>query len=109
MNTEFRSYRDLEVWPRAMQLAKRIYQVTQSFPNDERFGLTNQLRRASGPFSRFISIAMGSFAEIETQVILSTELGYIRASLTEELMAELQTLGRMLRGLAKSIDKRRHV
>jgi four helix bundle protein len=52
---------------------------------------------------------MGSFAEIETQVILSTELGYIRASLTEELMAELQTLGRMLRGLAKSIDKRRHV
>ena len=91
MSTTFKSYRDLEVWQRSMQLAKRIYQVTQKFPTDERFGLTNQLRRASvsvpsnlaegharfgaGEFSRFISIAMGSVAEIETQVLLSTELG----------------------------------
>jgi four helix bundle protein len=44
--TTFKSYRDLEVWQKAMRLAKRIYQVTQKFPNDERFGLTNQLRRA---------------------------------------------------------------
>ena len=94
MSTTFKSYRDLEVWQRSMQLAKRIYQVTQKFPTDERFGLTNQLRRASvsvpsnpaegharfgaGEFSRFISIAMGSVAEIETQVLLSTELGYLQ-------------------------------
>ena len=66
-----------------MRLAKRIYQVTQKFPGDERFGLTNQLRRAAvsvpsnlaegharfraGEFSRFISITMGSVAELETQ------------------------------------------
>jgi four helix bundle protein len=121
----FKSYRDLEVWQRSMQLAKRIYQVTQSFPNEERFGLTNQLRRASvsgpsnlaegharfgpGDFSRFISIAMGSVAEIETQILLSTELGYVRAELSRELMTDLETVGKMLRGLAKSITKRRNV
>ncbi len=123
MNTTFKSYRDLEVWQRSMQLAKRIYQVTRSFPNDERFGLTNQLRRASvsipsnlaegharfgsGEFSRFISIAMGSVAEIETQILLSTELGYLRTELSSELMADLETIGKMLRGLAKAISKRR--
>ncbi len=123
MNTTFKSYRDLEVWQRSMQLAKRIYQVTRSFPNDERFGLTNQLRRASvsvpsnlaegharfgaGEFSRFISIAMGSVAEIETQILLSTELGYLRTELSSELMTDLETIGKMLRGLAKAISKRR--
>jgi four helix bundle protein len=121
----FKSYRDLDIWQRSMQLAQRIYQVTQSFPNEERFGLTNQLRRASvsvpsnlaegharfgpGDFSRFISIAMGSVAEIETQILLSTELGYVRAELSRELMTDLETVGKMLRGLAKSITKRRNV
>jgi hypothetical protein len=47
MTTTFRSYRDLEVWKRSMMLAKQIYQVTSRFPSDERFGLSNQLRRAA--------------------------------------------------------------
>ena len=122
--TTFKSYRDLEVWKKAMRLAKRIYQVTQKFPNDERFGLTNQLRRAvvsvpsniaegharfgAGEFSRFLSIATGSVAEIETQILLSQDLGYVKEELTFELLAELDIIGKMLRGLAKSIDRRRH-
>jgi four helix bundle protein len=125
MGTTFRSYRDLEVWQRSMRLAKRIYQVTQRFPPDERFGLTNQLRRASvsvpsnlaegharfgaGEFSRFISIAMGSVAEIETQTLLSRDLGYLKQSWADELLAELETIGKMLRGLAKAITRRRNV
>jgi len=120
----FKSYRDLEVWRRAMRLAKRIYQVTQKFPTDERFGLTNQLRRASvsvpsnlaegharvgaGEFSRFLSIAMGSVAELETQILLSRDLGYLKEALTLELLAELDVIGKILRGLAKSIERRRH-
>ena len=122
--TTFKSYRDLEVWKKAMRLAKRIYQVTQKFPNEERFGLTSQLRRAAvsvpsnlaegharfgaGEFSRFLSIAMGTVAELETQILLSQELGYIKEALTLELLAELDAIGKMLRGLAKSIEKRRH-
>jgi four helix bundle protein len=125
MSTTFKSYRDLEVWQRSMKLAKRIYQVTQKFPSDERFGLTNQLRRASvsvpsnlaegharfgpGEFSRFISIAMGSVAEIETQILLSTDLGYLTSELSREILEDSETIGKMLRGLAKSISKRRHV
>jgi len=108
-----------------MRLAKRVYQATQKFPVDERFGLTNQLRRASvsvpsnlaegharfgpGEFSRFISIAMGSVAEIETQILLSTDLGYLKEELSHEILGELETIGKMLRGLAKAIAKRRHV
>jgi len=123
--TTFKSYRDLEVWQRSMKLAKRIYQVAQRFPPDERFGLTNQLRRASvsvpsnlaegharfgaGEFARFISIAMGSVAEIETQILLSADLGYLEADFRKELLDELETIGKMLRGLAKSIARRRNV
>src|SRR5256885_5809895 len=123
MNPTFRSYRDLEVWQRSMRLAKRIYQVTEAFPTSERFGLTNQLRRASvslasnlaegharagpGEFSRIISISMGSLAELETQILLSTDLGYIDAQTSGEILAESDTIGKMLRGLAKSISQRR--
>lgn len=125
MTTTFKSYRDLDVWQRSMRLAKEIYRVTQRFPADERFGLTNQLRRAAvsvpsnlaegharfgaGEFSRFISITMGSVAEIETQILLSKDLGYITPEITEELLGELDTIGKMLRGLAKSIQRRRDV
>ena len=125
MNTIFKSYRDLDVWQRSMRLAKRIYQVTRKFPGDERFGLTNQLRRAAvsvpsniaegharfgaGEFSSFISITMGSVAEIETQILLSKDLGYITSEITQEVPGELDAIGKMLRGLAKSIQKRRDV
>jgi len=123
MSKLFKSYRDLEVWRKAMELAKRIYQITSKFPGDERFGLTNQLRRAavsipsnlaeghsrSGPgdFSRFISISMGSVAEVETQVILSSELGYLAVETSSEVLSDLDVLGKMLRGLSKSITRRR--
>jgi four helix bundle protein len=124
MTTTFKSYRDLEVWKKSMRLAKRIYQITQRFPSEERFGLTNQLRRAAvsvpsnlaegharfgpGEFSRFLSITMGSVAELETQIVMSNDLGYINSEITQELMNELDAVGRMLRGLAKSIERRRH-
>lgn len=123
MNTTFKSYRDLDVWQRSMRLAKEIYKVTQRFPADERFGLTNQLRRAAvpvpsnlaegharfgaGEFSRLISITMGSVAELETQILLSSDLGYISGATADELLTELDGLGKMLRGLAKSIQRRR--
>ena len=122
MTPTFNSYRDLEVWQRSMKLAKNIYEVTKGFPPEERFGLTNQMRRAvvsipsnlaegharfgPGEFSRFISIAMGSVAELETQIILSDDLGYIGKN--TNLLSELDRIGGMLRGLAKSIEKRRH-
>jgi len=118
----FKSYRDLEVWQKAMALAKNIYRATVDFPSEERFGLVNQMRRAavsipsniaegharSGAreFQRFVSIALGSVAELETQVILSTDLSYLVNQTKEDLLRQLDTVGKMLRGLHKSLETR---
>lgn len=88
-----RSHRDLEVWQKAMDLARVVYAMTKGFPVDERFGLTNQVRRAAvsvpsniaegaargskADFIRFLRIALGSLAEVETQVLLAVDFGYV--------------------------------
>jgi four helix bundle protein len=123
MTRSFKSYRDLAVWKRAMKLAKTTYRVTSRFPSEERFGLTNQIRRAAvsipsnlaegharsgaAEFGRFISISMGSVAELETQMILAGELEYVGSETTEAILEELDEIGKMLRGLARSIQARR--
>ena len=123
MNKSFKSYRDLEVWKKAMEVSKEIYQITGKFPGDERFGLVNQIRRAAvsvpsnlaeghargtaSEFCRFISIAMGSVAELETQILLSGELGYCRPNEYDALLSELDQVGKMLRGLSNAITRRK--
>jgi len=87
------SYRQLLAWQKAMQLVTRIYTITKQFPREELYGLTNQLRRAAvsvpsniaegqarysaREFHHFLSHARGSLVEIETQVMISENLGYI--------------------------------
>ena len=121
-NPSFKSYRDLEVWQLAMILAKQVYEITAAFPKDERFGLVNQMRRAavSVPsniaegharsstvdFQRFIKIAMGSVAELETQTLLSQDLGFVSIDQQQELMQPLDQIGKMLRGLHRSLERR---
>jgi four helix bundle protein len=106
-----------------MSLTKALYIATSSFPSEEKFGLVSQMRRAavsipsnlaegharsgSGEFKHFISIAMGSVAELETQTILSIELGYLSEETGNNILARLDELGKMLRGLQKAIETRR--
>jgi len=120
--SRFKSYRDLEVWQLAMTLAKQMYEITAAFPSDERFGLVNQMRRAAvsipsniaegharsstAEFQRFIMIAMGSVAELETQVLLSLDLGFLNLDQQEQLMPKLDQIGKMLRGLHQSLARR---
>lgn len=120
MGSVFKSYQDLDVWRKAMALTKDIYRITSSFPGEERFGLTNQMRRAAvsipsnvaegharvgrNEFRHFISVAMGSTAELETQILLSADLGYLQESEKENLSMRLDTIGKMLRGLYKSLS-----
>ena len=115
----FRSYRDLQVWQLAMELVKQVYVATATFPKEELYGLTNQLRRcsisipsniaeghareSSKEFLHHLSFAMGSLAEFETQVTLAGELHYISAATVNDLLAASDQLGRKLRGLQKSI------
>ena len=105
-----------------MQLAKEIYGITKDFPTDERFGLISQLRRAAvsipsniaegqarysqREFLRFISNARGSLAEVETQLLLSMELGYVPESEMQKLNRRTAEVGRLLNGLYSAIQLR---
>lgn len=115
-----KSYRELEVWKVAMDLAENIYALSSGFPADERFGLTSQIRRASvsipsniaegharpttRDYLRFVGIGLGSLAELETQLLLARRLHYIDETTLADAMDASQRLGRMLRGLAKALD-----
>lgn len=112
------NHKDLEVWKKSIGFMKSIYEITKSFPKDEIYGLTNQLRRASvsipsnisegaarkgkAEFKQFLYIALGSLSEVETQLIISNEINYIKKDTFEELNLSLITIRKMLLGLIKS-------
>ena len=113
------SYRDLIAWRKAMDLVTDVYRVTQSFPRDELYGLTNQLRRAAvsvpsniaegqARFSRkefhhFLSLARGSLVELETQLTIAENLGYIGPNQIRSVLDKASELGKVLNGLMASI------
>jgi four helix bundle protein len=116
---DIRDYRDLRVWQMGMDLVESIYKVSALFPKSEVFGLCSQLQRAAisipsniaeghardstKEYLRFISIAMGSLAELETQLILASRLNYLEQERLGELMGQTGEIGRMLRGLQSSL------
>jgi four helix bundle protein len=107
-----------------MKLARCVYQETAQFPSEEKFGLTSQMRRAavsipsniaeghartgSGEFLHFLSIASGSVAELETQILLSIDLCYLDSASADALLNQLDSIGKMLRGLQRSLNNRRN-
>ncbi|HEX3559027.1 MAG TPA: four helix bundle protein [Pyrinomonadaceae bacterium] len=111
------------MWRKATGLAKAVYIATSSYPKEEKFGLVSQMRRAaisipsnlaegharsgSAEFKHFISVAMGSVAELETQVILSMDFVYLSENTEGFLLNQLDEVGKMLRGLNKSLSIRR--
>jgi four helix bundle protein len=115
-----RSYRDLRVWQRAMDLAVTTYELTKAFPREEQFALTSQARRAATSIAaniaeghgratrpaylNFLRIAQGSLKELETHVLISARVGLVRAATTEKLLTEADELGHMLRALIVSLE-----
>jgi four helix bundle protein len=113
------SHRDLKVWQLGMQIAQDIYAITRQFPDDERFGLTKQLRRAAASvpaniaegnardstkeYLRFLAIAVGSLAEVETYLELAQRLDYIETKHSAKIADLLGEERRMLRGLQRSL------
>jgi len=105
----------------AMQLVTGIYEATRAFPRDELYGLTNQLRRAAvsvpsniaegqARFSRkefhhFLSLVRGSLVEIETQLFIAQNLGYLSMKQVHPLLSETAELGRILNGLIASVRR----
>jgi len=117
-----KSYRDLEVWQKAMDLVVSCYQVTKSFPKCENYGLASQLQRASisipaniaegrarqhsKEFLHHLSIANGSLAEVETHIQIAERLHYIDSNEVEQMLGKTAEIGRMLNGLRRSIGRR---
>lgn len=116
------SYRDLEVWQKAMDLVVACYDIAKKFPADERYGLTSQLQRAvvsvpaniaeghgrdhTKEFLNHLSIAYGSLMEVETHVQIAHRLEYIPKSIADEIMLRTAEIGRMLNGLQRSLRNR---
>jgi four helix bundle protein len=118
-----RSYKDLVVWQKGIQLAKLVYSLTRSFRAEEKFGIVAQMRRAAvsvpsniaegqarhttGEFIQFISHAEGSVAELDTQLIVCVELMYTRAKDVDALFELISELRRMLNALRRKLALRR--
>jgi four helix bundle protein len=112
------NFRELVVWRRAQDLALAVYRSTSSFPKEERYGLIAQMRRAAVSVSsniaegcgrqgdrelvRFLHIARGSVRELECQLLLSRDLGYMHSAVYAKLDSESQEISRMLNRLIRS-------
>lgn len=117
-----RSYRDLNVWQKAMDLTVRTYEITRRFPSEEKYGLVSQMRRAAASvpaniaegqtrrsnkeFLQMIGIARGSLAELETFVTLSDRLELIQGETGDSLLEECAEIHRMVNGLMRALSSR---
>ena len=116
------SYRDLQVWRKAMGLVLLVYRHTQRYPRHEQFGLTTQTRRAAvsipaniaegqaqqrpGRFQNSLRIALGSAAELETHLEIAKALQYLEQEDADALLSSVDEVGRMIQGPLKSLDRR---
>ena len=118
-------HKKLDVWQAAMKATKMVYELTKSFPEEEKFGLVSQMRRAAvsipcniaegaarqgkREFRNFVSIAQGSLSELDTQLELSVLLGYLSKEKIEEIEGQLLRIDRMLSGLIRSLTKKTNI
>ena len=105
-------FKELLIWEKSRSFCSEIYSVTSSFPSDEKFGITNQLRRASvsipsniaegssrnsnKEFARFLEISVGSAYEIETQLLISYDLGFLKLEQLDILIIQLEEIIKMI-------------
>ena len=108
---KIRSFKELRIWQTGIELVKDIYALTDKFPKEEMYGMTSQMRRAAvsipsniaegfkrnhnKEFSQFLHMALGSAAELETQLIISKEIGFIKSDRLETVSAKLNSFSRM--------------
>jgi four helix bundle protein len=116
-----KDFKELKVWHKAYDLALAVYEVSRSFPREEMYGLTSQLRRASvsvganiaegcgrrsdGELVRFLQIARGSASEIEHHLLLARDLKFLEAATHQDIEKRLQEVQRMLTSLVSSIQE----
>lgn len=115
------THKDLRVWRASIEFVKQVYNATACFPSEERFGLTSQMRRAAVSIPsniaegygrqsqtellRYLTISTGSTAELETQLIIAYELGYLSDDRFAELRSQIEIIYRMLNALKRSVKE----
>lgn len=114
------NFKDLKVWQKARILVKNIYSLTKTFPKEEMFGLTNQMRRAAvsipsniaegcgrgtnRQLAQFLDIAQGSSTELETQIILAFDLEFISKNQREKHCQDVNEVQKMIRGFKRTLN-----
>jgi len=117
MQTEYKKYIELNVWIDARKLVNIIYTITKSYPKDEQFGLTNQMRRCAVSIPsniaegcgrnhkkdslQFFYISRGSLYELETQLYLSSDLNLIKSDQLDDTLIQLETVRKLLNGFIR--------
>lgn len=113
-------YRDLVVWQKAMEVAKQVYLLVKGLPKEEIYALSNQMRRAAvsipsniaegnarnsaKEYAQFLSIARGSKAELETQLLLCKEIGYLTQTEIQPLLVLLKEIGKMISVMIRKLQ-----
>lgn len=119
------SYKELEVWKKAVELVVEMYQTTKRFPREEIYTLVSQIRRAAisipaniaegwargttKEYLQYLKIARGSLMELETHVIISQRVNCLREEELEKLSTSIQQIGKMLNGLIKSLSRKQGI
>ncbi|MGB7442568.1 MAG: four helix bundle protein [Coleofasciculaceae cyanobacterium] len=117
--SEVRDFKDLIIWQKGMEIAEKCYFLTQGFPKDELFGMTQQIRRASasipaniaegygrrtpGDYARFLNISQGSINELQTHLLLSSRVGLCTVKEIELIVQNLQEETKMIISLLKKL------
>ena len=117
-----KSYKDLNVWQKAYELCLKIYSITAQFPKEEKYGLTSPIRRSAvsipsniaegygrkttADYIRMLYIAYGSVCELETQILLTGDLGFIEKGQLDIRIREIAEIERMLKALIKSLENK---
>ena len=117
---KIKSYKDLDIWKRSIKLVEDIYRLTKSFPKEELYGLTSQMRRAAvsipsniaegftrfynKEYKQFLYIALGSCSELSTQIIIASRLKYFDNNKIEQLLNEIDEICKMTMSLIKKLN-----
>lgn len=112
-------FKDLKVWRNGIELVKKVYLSTNDFPQNEMYGLVSQMRRSAvsipsniaegfkrfhnNEFRQFLYITLGSCAELETQIIIASELNYINVNVRKNMIEDINHISRMIYNLIKKL------
>ena len=122
---KIKDFRDLDIWKVGKEIAVEVYEISKNFPKEELYGLVTQMRRASvsipsnvaegfnrqhnKEYRQFLYIALGSCAELETQLEVSCDLGFLTSVVRDQFLKKLNYESRMLQNLIKKISVARRV